>query len=151
MPTIATIGAGFLLSVLWFDLMFDVQTRRHPSGTIPADILASISAYYGRVTTGASPMNLLVSAMMLTTLIGIAGEIWMGTLPTWMTWSSLAMALTATLLGALSAVPSAVRLGKAQDTPEEQSRLARQVYRDHQICFAAMLGVVIVQIAGAFV
>src|ERR1700682_4990798 len=30
MHTIAATGAGFLLAVLWFDLMFDVQTHKHP-------------------------------------------------------------------------------------------------------------------------
>lgn len=150
MPTIAAVGAGFLLSVLWFDLMFDVQTRRQPSGTLPHDILGSISAYYGRVTTGASPMNRLVSAMMLVTLVGIIGEVVMHSLPPWITWPSLALAFAATLLGALSAVPSAVRLGSAKGSAEEQTQLARQVYRDHVICFAAMAGVVALQVAGAW-
>lgn len=150
MTTIAAIGAGFLLSVLWFDLMFDVQTRRQLSGTLPPDILGSISAYYGRVTTGASPMNRLVRVMMLVTLIGIIAEIVTRALPPWITWPSLTLALAATLLGALSAVPSAVRLGSANGSPDEQTQLARQVYRDHVICFAAMAGVVVLQVAGAW-
>ena len=29
MHTFVAAGAGFLLAVLWFDLMFDVQTRKH--------------------------------------------------------------------------------------------------------------------------
>jgi hypothetical protein len=29
MHIFAAAGAGFLLAVLWFDLMFDVQTRKH--------------------------------------------------------------------------------------------------------------------------
>ena len=28
MPAFVAAGAGFLIAVLWFDLMFDVQTRR---------------------------------------------------------------------------------------------------------------------------
>lgn len=28
-------AAGFLLAVLWFDLMFDVQTRKHAGGVLP--------------------------------------------------------------------------------------------------------------------
>jgi hypothetical protein len=46
MRTFAAAGAGFLLAVLWFDLMFDVQSRKHASDPLPTEILASISAYY---------------------------------------------------------------------------------------------------------
>ena len=49
MHTIAAAGAGFLLAVLWFDLMFDVQTRKHTGDLLPPEVLASISAYYRRV------------------------------------------------------------------------------------------------------
>jgi len=34
MHTFAAAGAGFLLAVLWFDLMFDVQTRKY-TGDLP--------------------------------------------------------------------------------------------------------------------
>ena len=46
MHTFVAAGAGFLLAVLWFDLMFDVQTRKHAGNPLPPDVLASISAYY---------------------------------------------------------------------------------------------------------
>jgi hypothetical protein len=64
MHTFAAAGAGFLLAVLWFDLMFDVQTRKH-TGDLPPEVLASISAYYRRVTTEAYPMNRLVALVMV--------------------------------------------------------------------------------------
>ena len=51
MTAFVTAGAGFLLAVLWFDLMFDVQTRRSAANVLPTEVLASISAYYRRVTT----------------------------------------------------------------------------------------------------
>jgi hypothetical protein len=31
-----------MLAVLWFDLMFDVQTRKYPVGPLPPKVLASI-------------------------------------------------------------------------------------------------------------
>ena len=46
-------GCGFLLAVLWFDLMFDVQALRAPEGELPERSLASIAGYYARVTTAA--------------------------------------------------------------------------------------------------
>jgi hypothetical protein len=51
MNTFAVAGAGFLLAVLWFDLMFDVQTRKHAGERLPPEVLASITSYYRRVTT----------------------------------------------------------------------------------------------------
>jgi hypothetical protein len=39
--TFVAAGAGFLLAVLWFDLMFDVQALRHPEGDLPEPVLAS--------------------------------------------------------------------------------------------------------------
>jgi len=83
MHTFAAAGAAFLLAVLWFDLMFDVQTRQHPGETLPADVLASISAYYRRVTTEAYPMNRLVALVMLLTLAAIIAEIVQGRIPWW--------------------------------------------------------------------
>jgi hypothetical protein len=57
MHTCAAAGAAFLLAVFWFDLMFDVQTRKRVENPLPPEVLASISAYYRRVTTDAYPMN----------------------------------------------------------------------------------------------
>src|SRR5437667_3401644 len=77
--TFAAAGAGFLLAVLWFDLMFDVQTRKPPhSAVLPPEVLALISAYYRRVTTEAYPMNRLVALVMLLTLAAICAEIAQG-------------------------------------------------------------------------
>jgi hypothetical protein len=77
MHMFAAAGTGFLLAVLWFDLMFDVQTRKH-TGDLPPEVLASISAYYRRVTTEAYPMNRLVALVMVLTLAAICAEIVQG-------------------------------------------------------------------------
>ena len=62
MSAFITAGAGFLLAVLWFDLMFDVQVRGS-RGTVPEDALASIAAYYARVTTAARAMSRLIDLL----------------------------------------------------------------------------------------
>src|SRR5947207_15426615 len=64
MQPVVVAGAGFLLAVLWFDLMFDVQVLRHPDGELPETVLASSAGYYRRVTTEARPMNRLVAGGM---------------------------------------------------------------------------------------
>ena len=135
MPTFAAVGAAFLLAVLWFDLMFDVQTRKHAGDPLPAEVLASISAYYRRVTTDAYPMNRLVALVMLLTVATIIAEIVEGVRPWWIGWLSLALVGSGVVSTLRRTVPNARRLGRAQDSPEMQSTLARAIYRDHLVSF----------------
>ena len=146
MHTYAAAGAGFLLAVLWFDLMFDVQTRKHAGGVLPPEVLTSISAYYRRVTTEAYPMNRLVALVMLLTLAAICAEIWQGENAWWIGWVSLLLAASGFVPTMMRTVPNARRLGSAQDSAEEQSRLARAVCRDHTLSFARMSCVLILQL-----
>ena len=138
-------GAGFLLAVLWFDLMFDVQVLRRP----PEEAVASISAYYRRVTTDARPMNLLVGAAMAGTLAAIVVQIADGEAPGWVGWASLALAGAAIALATVHTFPAAVRLGARRDPPETQVRLARSVCRDHLLCFPAIAAVLVIELAAA--
>jgi di/tricarboxylate transporter len=89
---LVTAGAGFLLAVLWFDLMFDVQVLRRRGREVPETALESIAAYYRRVTTDARPMNLLVGAAMVATLAAIVAQIAAGDDPKWVAWRSLVLA-----------------------------------------------------------
>ena len=75
MQPLVTAGAGFLLAVLWFDLMFDVQVLPYREQEMPAPVVASISTYYRRVTTEAGRMSRLVVFFMLVTVLGIVGQI----------------------------------------------------------------------------
>jgi hypothetical protein len=140
-------GAGFLLAVLWFDLMFDVQAARHRGANLPEGVVALIAAYYGRVTTAARPMNRLVAAVMLGTIAAIVVQLVRGDAPRWAASLSLALTSGAIALAALHTVPSAVRLGSRADSIAEQSRLARSILRDHLICIGAVAAVLIVQLA----
>ena len=135
MHTFAAAGAAFLLAVLWFDLMFDVQSRKHASDPLPTEVLASISAYYRRVTTEAYPMNRLVALVMLLTLAAIVAEIVEGVQPWWIGWVSLALVVSGVASTLRRTVPNARRLGGARDTPEMQSTLARAIFRDHLFSF----------------
>jgi hypothetical protein len=149
MTAFATAGAGFLLAVLWFDLMFDVQAlgRDPGAGELPEPVLASITSYYARVTTGSRPMNRLVAAVMVATLAALLAEIARGDRPRWAAWASLALAALAISIAALRTVPAAVRLGTRSEGPDVQSRLARSILRDHLICFAAIAALLAVQLA----
>ena len=143
-------GAGFLLAVVWFDLMFDVQVLRHRGrAELPEDVLASIAAYYGRVTTAARPMNRLVGIVMLATLAAIVVQLAEGDAPRWAAAASLALAGLAVLVAATRTFRRAVRLGARADSPAIQSRLARSICTDHLLCLAALAALLTLQLGFA--
>ena len=149
MKAFVSAGAGFLLAVLWFDLMFDVQVLRRPAGGLDEPVLASIAGYYRRVTTTAAPMNRLVAAVMLLTLGTIVVEIAAGDAPAWVGWVSLVLAAVPIGVAGARTVPSAVRLGARSDPPPRQSELARAICRQHLFCFASIATLLVVQLAAA--
>jgi len=122
-----TAGAGFLLAVLWFDLMFDVQVVGHRERELPEELLASIAGYYRRVTTAARPMNRLIAAAMLATLAAIIVEITAGEQMPWVPWASLALALPPIVLAGAHTVPSA-RAARHSPRPPTAPERARQVH-----------------------
>jgi hypothetical protein len=145
---VASAGGGFLLAVLWFDLMFDVQARRRgDSDDLPEEALASIAAYYARVTTDASPMNRLVAAVMAATLGALGLQLAQGEVPRPVAGSSLALGGSAVGLAAKRTVPNAVRLGARSDPQTVQSRLARSIYHDHVLCASAISALLALQVS----
>jgi hypothetical protein len=139
-------GGGFLLAVLWFDLMFDVQTLRHRQGDVPEDVLASIAGYYGRVTTAARPMNRLISTVMLATIIAVVVQLARDDSPNWVSWMSLVLIGAPVTLAGAHTFPAAVRLGTRTAPVAVQSRLARSILRDHLLCLVAVVSLVTVQL-----
>jgi hypothetical protein len=103
-----TACVGFLIAVLWFDLMFDVQVVAHRhAALVPDDVVDSIATYYRRVTTDASPMGRLISVVMAT-LVGLL--VWQATrggTPGWVSAVSLVAAATAIGLALTRVVPHA--------------------------------------------
>jgi hypothetical protein len=145
----AAAGAGFLLAVLWFDLMFDVQVVGSRDGELPEEMLASIAAYYRRVTTDARPMNRLIALAMLGTLAAIVVEIAQGDPEPWVAWTSLALAAPPIALAALRIVPSAVALGSRTDPPQRQSELAREIFRTHVASAISIAALLVMQLSFA--
>ena len=134
---ILTACAGFLLAVLWMDLMFDTQAGLRGADPDESDV-ASIAAYYRRATTTSQPMGTLIAVVMGVLLVCLGIEAWRGGRPNWVLIASAVLAGGPILVALLRTVPSAVRLGRCSDTPAEQSRLARAIYRDHLVCLAGM-------------
>ena len=141
---LASAGAGFLLAVLWFDLMFDVQVRGHVGDVLPESVTSSIAAYYARVTTAARPMNRLIALTMLATLAAEVALLFVDDLPTWRAAAALVLTAIGVGLAGAHTVPAAVRLGTSRDDAATQSALARSILRDHLICIAAIAGTLLV-------
>lgn len=133
-------GGGFLVAVIWMDLMFDVLAlgpRR--DGELAEESLAQIATYYRRVTTTASPMNVLVSAVMASLVGTLARQLYAGDGDRRVALASLALCGVPIVLALVRVFPNAIRLGTRRDPRAEQSRLARSIAIDHLLCLTAML------------
>jgi len=60
--------------------------------------------------------------------------------------ASLALCAPPVVLAQTHILPAAVRLASQQDTAEAQTRLAREICRDHLICLAAMTAFTALQV-----
>jgi len=137
---ILTACAGFLLAVLWMDLIFDTQISGRARDGDTDQAVESISGYYRRATTTSPPMSTLIVLVMGILLMALAFEAIGGTRPGWMLALSAVLAGGPILLALVRTVPNAVRLGRRTDPPDEQSRLARAILRDHIACIVGMCG-----------
>jgi len=134
-----TACAGFLLAVLWMDLIFDTQVSRRDRGGEPDEAaLLSISGYYRRATTTSRPMSTLIVLVMGILLVALVFESTRGTRPGWVLVLSAFLAGGPILLAWVRTVPNAVRLGGRTDPPGEQTRLARSILRDHCVCLVGI-------------
>lgn len=134
--------AGFLLGVLWMDLMFDVQALGHPAA-VPDQALASIASYYRRVTTDAAPMGGLIATVML---IAVGSALLQAVrAPGWRSAVALLLIVFPVALALIRVVPNAVRLGGRGDPADIQGALARAIAHDHIACFAAVAAFLVIQ------
>src|SRR4051794_21245559 len=145
MHALAAAGAGFLLAVLWFDLMFDTQVLRRPD---PApEAIASIESYYRRVTLQAQPMNRLVATMMLVTIAALGVEVGRGDGPRVVSGICLALVLGACGLALGHTFRNGARLGSGRAPDTRKEELARLMLRDHLLCLPAIVAVLVLQLA----
>ena len=131
--------AGFLIAVLWMDLIFDTQVLRHRRvDPLPESVLESISGYYHRATTTSRPMGHVIAVVMMILLAALGFRAVRGADPVWLSAVSAVLAGLPILLAFFRTVPNAVALGKRDGTPAEQTRLARAILSDHLLCLAGM-------------
>jgi len=140
--TLLTACSGFLLAVLWMDLIFDVQVLAHRTAgeELPEPVLASIAGYYHRATTTSQPMSRLIALVMLILLGALGFQATRGHDPGWLLAISAGLAGVPMALALTRTVPNAVRLGHRADSPAVQTRLARSICRDHLACVGCIFG-----------
>lgn len=143
--------SGFLLAVLWMDLMFDAQVRtgRHAGGDLPDSVLGSIAAYYRHAVTESRPMSRLIAVVMIVLLAALAFRAFRGHDPGWLLALSALLAGAPILLALTRTVPNAARLGSRAGSPADQTALARSIWRDHLLCAAGMLAFLVLWVASA--
>jgi hypothetical protein len=129
-------GGGFLVAVLWFDLMFDVQALG-PDVSVAA--IGSIAAYYRRVTTEAVPMSHLVAVVMATVLVASLVDAARAADRRMMRLAAFLLAAAPILLAAVRVFPNAVTLGREAGPDSVQIALARAILRDHFVCLTSIL------------
>jgi len=142
-------SGGFLLAILWMDLIFDVQVLRHrrAPGALPEPVLASIAAYYRRATTDSRPMSRLIALAMAVAVLGSAWELARGDGPLAARAAALALCAAPAGLAGARVVPNAVRLGTRRDDAGTQSALARGICRDHLFCLASISAFLALRVA----
>jgi hypothetical protein len=149
--SLLTACSGFLLAVLWMDLMFDAQVRtgRNTDGDLPESVLASIAGYYRRAVSESRPMNRLIVVVMVVLLAALGFRTVGGHDPRWLLAVSALLAGMPIVLALTRTVPHAARLGSRSGSPTEQTELARSVWRDHLFCMGAMLAFLVLWVAHA--
>ncbi len=146
-----TACSGFLLAVLWMDLIFDVQVFRHRGSDddLPEPVLASIAGYYHRATTTSRPMSRLIVLVMAILLGALVFQAAQSRDPGWLLVISAGLVGFPTMLALTHTVPNAIRLGHRADPPPEQTRLARSICRDHLICAGCMIAFLVLWVVHA--
>lgn len=134
-------GGGFLVAVLWMDLMFDVLALRERSAekALAEEDLLPITTYYHRVTTTAWPMNQLIGVVMAAMVLCLLAQFTRGDGSAVRAVGSLLLCGVPITVGLARVFPNAIRLGARSDSYLEQSRLARLICWDHLCCVTAMV------------
>ena len=94
-------------------------------------------------------MNRLVAVVMLGTLAALVVQVVDGAAPRWASIASLVLTVGAIGLAMGHTFRTGARLGTGRGTPDERYRLARLMLRDHLVCLAAIVAVLVLQLGFA--
>ena len=128
---------GFMLAVLYIDLMFDVSAvpYRKTGAVLPKEILDPITHYYGRITQN----PYVLTFVMLTTTVCLGAQILYGLTPRWVGYTSLALMGLSMVTATVKVIPAAQRLGGAKDPEDVRTRLVHGLLPAHLVLLINML------------
>ncbi len=134
---------GFMIAVLYMDLVFDISALpyRKTGSNLPKEILEAIATYYRYVTRNPS----LLVFVLLTAAACILKELNMQRVPQWAGYLSAVLMATVMLLGMLKVIPTAQRLASGKDTEEKQTRLVHSLFPYHILLLILVLSLAMVQ------
>src|SRR5215510_12566876 len=137
---------GYLIAVLWVDLIFDsLVLPHHDKETLPEEVLATMSSFFKRLTH--KPR--LIFVVMVTMFMSMILQIVQGTVPAWVAWTSLVLVVAPTGYASTRVMPAARRLGSRIDGVEKQSELARSPFAMHSFSLFLMTLLMVVQLYAA--
>jgi hypothetical protein len=134
---------GFMMAVLYIDLMFDVSAApyRKSNAPLPKAVLDPITHYYGRITQ--NPYVLMF--VMLTTTLCIGSEILYNSAPRWAAYSSLFLMGLSMITGTLKVIPTAQRLGAGTDPEDVRTRMIHGMLPFHLILMVNIIALTAIQ------
>jgi hypothetical protein len=132
---------GFLLAILWMDLMFDAQYFT----AAPDAALTSIAAYYRRVTLDAGWMTWLIATVMLVTIVGVVLQARGSRASRVRRVLTPALAVVPIALALVVVFPAARELATTSDGGHRLS-LARLIAWSHIVCFASIAAFITLQL-----
>ncbi len=134
---------GFMIAVLYIDLMFDVSAvpYRRTGEPLPAPVAESIASYYRRITQ--NPYVLMF--VMFTAMVCIIAEIWYELVPRWVGYSSLVFMGIGMGAGAGKVIPAAQRLAAGKDPEDKRTRLVHSMFPSHILLLVSILLLALVQ------
>src|SRR5215510_11066096 len=138
---------GYLIAVLWIDLIFDsLVLPHHDKETLPEEVLATMSSFFKRLTH--KPR--LIFLVMVTMFVIVILQIVQGIVPAWVGWTSLVLVVAPTGYASARVMPAARRLGSRKDGVQKQSDLARSLFSMHTLSFILMTLLFVLQLYAAW-
>ncbi len=134
---------GFMIAVLYMDLVFDTSAlpHRRTKGPLPPHVLDPIAMYYRYITRN----PYLLMFVMLTTLTCIIAQIVYGLVPRWAGYASLFLMLLAMGAGTAKVIPTAQRLATGDDSVEKRTRMVHSMFPFHVLLLISVLLLTAVQ------
>jgi len=137
---------GYLLAVLWIDLIFDsLVLPHHGKESLPEEVLATMASFFKRLTHKPRLIFMIMISMFTIVIL----QIGQGTVPAWVGWASLVLVTVPRGYANARVMPTARRLRARTDQPEKQSELARSLFAMHTFSFILMTLLGLIQLYAA--